>query len=341
MTMDERKKIILQSIVLDYVETAEPVGSRAMVKKHGLKISAATVRNEMADLEDMGYLEQPHTSAGRIPSQKGFRYFVDCMMESQELSEQEIDLLYQMARNNVKDWEEVISGIAQFLSQITHYTSFIIMPAVHINQFRFLQLVPLEKGRAVVLLVTDMGLIMHRKIEIPESITPEELATIAEVLNRTFSAKKMGEITRSDLHTIRNDLNQRKQVLEVTLEAIDSLLESSSGERVVVSGLINLLKEPEFRDLDKLKRIVTLLEEDLVLKSVVPNEVSEQVGILIGNENPLQEMKDLSMVFTGYKSFGELGKIGLIGPVRMEYWKATGSIEAVRSIVQEIIQKYY
>jgi heat-inducible transcriptional repressor len=130
MTLDERKKIILESIIKDYVETAEPVGSRAMVKKHDLKISAATVRNEMSDLEDMGYLEQPHTSAGRIPSQKGFRYYVDCMMEKENLNEQETGLLLQLLDDSFQELNEVVRKIGYFLSQITNYTSFIIIPSV-------------------------------------------------------------------------------------------------------------------------------------------------------------------------------------------------------------------
>ncbi len=338
MTLDERKKKILESIIRDYVETAEPVGSRAMVKKHDLKISAATVRNEMADLEDMGYLEQPHTSAGRIPSESGFRYYVDCMMEKEPPGEREYALLQQLFEQNIEDWEQVILGIAHFLSQMTRYASFVIVPAVKFTEFRNLQLVPLDKGKALLLLVCDMGVIMHRMISIPELISSQDLQAITGSFNQAFRGKRLEEVKRSDLQLIRENLSQRRRIIDNALEAIDNLLQNSCDEKVMVSGALNILNEPEFKDMEKLKRILNVLEEDDSLRQIIPGELGEAVDIKIGRENPLEDIKEMSLVVAGYKSFGELGKIGVIGPVRMEYWKAVGTVETVRDIIEEYLK---
>lgn len=341
MTLDERKRKILQAIIKDYVETAEPVGSRAVVRKHDLKISAATVRNEMADLEEMGYLEQPHTSAGRIPSQMGFRYYVDCMMENEEVTEVEVDLLQRVISENIEDWEDVISNVGNFLSHVTSYTSFIIIPSVQSREFRNLQLIPLGQGKALVLLVTNIGLIMHRKIDIPPSVTPQDLEIIGRMFNRSFAYCKLGELTRSDLQRVRDELHNRRKVIDSALEAIDLLLEDSGEEKVIISGALNILNEPEFKDLEKLKRILHLFEEEVLFKNIVPAEVSDEVEIRIGQENMVEDLKEMSLVLAGYKSFGEMGKIGLIGPVRMEYWKAAGTLETVRKIIEDLIAKRF
>lgn len=332
--MDERKRQILQSIIKDYVETAEPVGSRAVVRKHDLKISAATVRNEMADLEEMGYLEQPHTSAGRIPSERGFRYYVDCMMENETLSEEQLEDLRKAITSSVRDLDQVIAQIAQFLSQITRYTSFVIVPSVSATQFRYLQLISLNPGQALIILVTDLGVIMHRKIDIPLSVTNEDLENIGSLFNKVFASRRLDELRRTDLRALREELYQRRNVIDTALDALELLLQSSKEERVVVSGVLNLLNEPEFKDLEKLRRFLSLLEEEGAIKNRLPQDIGDNVNITIGRENP-EDMKDMSVVMAGYKTFGEMGKIGVIGPVRMEYWRAAGTVEAVRDLLKE------
>ncbi len=271
MTLDERKRRILESIIKDYVETAEPVGSRAIVKKHALNISAATVRNEMADLEDMGYLEQPHTSAGRIPSEKGFRYYVDCMMEKESLNDEEAEVLEKLLKDSIQGWNDVAQGVVHFLSQVSNYTSFIIVPSIKFTQFKNLHLVPIQDGQALVLVVSDFGLIMHRKIDIPQGTSPEDLQAIGEVFNRVYRGKKLIDIQRSELQILRDNLKRRRQIIDRALDALDNLLENSGEEKVLISGALNMLKEPEFKDLDKLKRILTVLEEDVLLKGIIPD----------------------------------------------------------------------
>ncbi len=341
MTLDERKKVILESIIRDYVETAEPVGSRAMVKKHGLKISAATVRNEMSDLEDMGYLEQPYTSAGRIPSQKGFRYYVDCMMEQENLDEKETEVLLHLLDDSFEEVNDLVQKIGHFLAQITNYTSFVIVPSVRLSKFKYLQLIPIEPGKALVLLVTDLGVVMHRNIEVPQSITAPDLELIGRMFNQVLAGKKITEIQRSDLQQLRDELKQRRKVIDRALEAIESLLDNSNEERVIISGALNIMNEPEFKDVDKLRKILAFLEEETRLMEMLPESLGDEVDIRIGQENQSEDFKELSFVFAGYETQGEQGKMGLMGPVRMEYWKAVGSLDSVRDIIEEIIKKRF
>lgn len=339
VSLDDRKKRILESIIKDYVETAEPVGSRAIVKKHGLNISAATVRNEMADLEEMGYLEQPHTSAGRIPSEKGFRYYVDWMMEKENLNDAEMEILEKLLNENIRDWSDIVQGVGNFLAQVSNYTSFIIVPSIRSTQFQYLHLIPIQEGQALVLVVTDIGLLLHRKIDVPKGIGPTDLQSVAEVFNRVFQGKKLTEIKRSQLQMLRDDLKRRRQVIDKALDAIDNLLEKSSGEKVLISGALNILNEPEFKDLYKLKRILTLLEEDDLFKDILPEGISQDVDYRIGKENLSEDIREMSLVFTGYKTGGEMGRMGLIGPVRMEYWKAAGTLDSVRAFIEDLLKK--
>lgn len=339
MELDARKKRILESVIRDYVESAEPVGSRSVVKKHGLRISAATVRNEMADLEEMGYLEQPHTSAGRIPSEKGFRYYVDCMMQKETLEDAEIELLHKILREHEGDWDEVIQKVGSFLSQVTNYASFIIVPSMRLSEFKSIQIIPIAEDKAIILLLTDVGVLMHRKIDIPLSITEADLQLLSKTFNRVLSGTKLEEIGRSKLNSLRDELKIRRKVINKVLEAIDLMLEGSNQENVVINGVLNILNEPEFKDLDKLKRILTILEEDFLLKQVIPADVGEDVNITIGKENKLEDIQEMSLVIASYHNLGEIGKMGVLGPVRMEYWKAAGTVESLRNVLNDILGK--
>lgn len=337
--MDSRKKLILESIIRDYVETAEPVGSRSVVRKHNLKISAATVRNEMADLEDMGYLEQPHTSAGRIPSERGFRFYVDCMMQKETLDNKEIEVLHKILSENIGEWSDVVQKVGGFLSRLTNYASFVIVPSARLREFNHMQIIPLSRDKAMIIVVTDTGMMMHRTIEIPETISAEELQLISRAFTRVLTGKKLQEINRSELQDIRDHLNYRRKIIDSALDAIDFMMNESRDESVIINGALNILNEPEFKDLDKLKRILTILEEDLLLKSVIPEKTSSDIEITIGKENKAQDMQEMSIVVAGFKNFGEMGKIGVIGPVRMEYWKAAGTVESLKDILEKIFFK--
>jgi len=340
MKLDDRKKTILEAVVKDYVKTAEPIGSRAIVRKYNLGVSPATVRNEMADLEEMGFLEQPHTSAGRIPSESGFRYYVDYLMIRDELTQEEEAFLKQMLTQKIEDISTVIQRTGNVLAQFTNYASVVITPPTSVNELRHLQLIPLANSQALLILVTDIGNVIHRRIDIPESIRPEDLEALSQLFNSHFQGTHSGDITRTLLRSLRRELLHRRQVIERALEAIEMVMEEGDSEKVFISGALNIVNQPEFKDFEKLRRILMVLEEHDLIKNLLSETGLKEVRIKIGTENQAEEIKELSLVFTTYETESkEKGRIGLIGPVRMEYWKASTSVERVRDIVQDVIRK--
>jgi len=322
------------------VETAEPVGSRAIVKKYAMNISAATVRNEMSDLEEMGYLGQLHTSSGRIPSEQGFRYFVDYMMEKEKIEDEEMQMLQDKLKDQMHEWVNVVEKISNFLSIITNHVAFIVLPPFNLNEFRHMEILPVAAGKAMVFLISDMGLIMHRKIDIPDTLKEEDLNEIASVFNRVFHRKRISDISRSDLQELRDNLKKKRKAIDRALESLDFMLNDSQEEKVLLSGTLNMMNEPEFKDLEKLKRILTMLGEEGFLKNIVPTNPDTEANIIIGSENLLDEMKDLTLVYAGYNSNNVTGKIGLLGPIRMSYGKSAGAVESIRTLLEDIIKKY-
>ncbi|MGE5417181.1 MAG: heat-inducible transcriptional repressor HrcA [Acidobacteriota bacterium] len=337
--LDDRKKAILEAVIKDYVRTAEPVGSRAMVRKHSLGVSPATVRNEMADLEEMGFLEQPHTSSGRIPSETGFRYYVDHMMVKEQLTIEEEGFLREVLARKAEDLSNVIQKTGQVLSNLTNYAAVVISPTHNNSEYKHIQLVPIGNGKAMVILVTDVGGVIHKNIDIPDSIRKEDLDIVTELFNSSFQGQNLKTMRKTVLSSLRQELMYRRQIIESALEAIDYAM-NEEEEAIYVSGALNILNQPEFKDMEKLKKVLLALEEHDVLRNILSENSLKEVRIKIGNENKAEEIKELSIVFTGYGTEGkEMGKIGLIGPVRMEYWRASASVEKVRDMIQDIIGK--
>ncbi len=339
MDLDERKKKILESIIRDYVATAEPVGSRAIARKADIHLSAATIRNEMSDLEQMGYLEQPHTSAGRIPSQMGLRYFVDCMMKQETLSDQEMDQLRASLLQQINNWNNVVQEVGQFLSRMTNYVSFIILPALRFEQIRNIQIVPLQEGLALLVIVTDMGVVLHQKISVPADMKPEEFQLIARTFGEVLHGRGVNSLHRSQLQVLREQMLKEQRLLDTMLDTIDHLMNNSREEKIMINGLMNVLNEPEFKNLEQLRSILSLMEEQDNLKRLVPDDTGNEVGIRIGKENRETDSQQLSLVFSGLRFSEQQGKIGLVGPIRMEYWKAAGTLDSVRLVLEDILDE--
>ncbi|MGE5453768.1 MAG: heat-inducible transcriptional repressor HrcA [Methylocystaceae bacterium] len=342
MQLDERKKRILEAVIREYVKTAEPVGSRSIARQSDLGVSAATVRNEMSDLEEMGYLEQPHTSAGRIPSEKGFRYFVDCMMEPEELTDRDQDFLRRMLGEKINGLEDLVQQTSNVLSNFSHYASLVISPAPQGDEgFRKMELIPLEPGRALLVLITDKGMIMHRKLDVDAGLTMHDLEQVSTIFNQQLVGTRIKNMRTTVLQSLRHELLHRRQLMDAALEVVDDLLVSSQEDKIRVSGALNILNEPEFKDLDKLKRILGVLEEEQFIKKLLEDKNLNEVKIKIGQENEVEQVRELSIVFTAYElGDGTVGRIGLIGPVRMQYWRASATVNTVRNIIQDMVDQF-
>lgn len=339
--LDERKRRILQAIVDDYVTTAEPVGSRALARKCGLGISPATIRNEMSDLELLGFLEQPHTSAGRIPSPRGYRFYVDCLLAPPKISENEISLITNWYEARVKSIEEVFLETARIISRVTRNVSLVTAPTFTKSSFKYLQFLPLDDSRAIVVVVTDAGFVENKVIDIPEGTSFPDLQQIAAGINRRLAGLDFDLIKSSLLGEIKQDLLTDPALFETALAVLRQALAVEKSERVYLGGTTQLLSQPEFRDVDKIKELLAMLEEEQLLSDILHMKDSDGVVVTIGQENKYSGIRDCSVVQATYRVDGQvIGTLAVLGPTRMEYGKIMSVLEFMHNHLGEILKKY-
>lgn len=339
--MDERKKKVLLAIVKDFISTAEPVGSRTIARKYKIGVSPATIRNEMADLEEMGYIEQPHTSAGRIPSDTGYRYYVDCLMEKESLSEGEKEYIRQRFSKRIRDIQEVIHISAQLLSEMTNYTSLIMGPYQKSDRIKQVALLPLATDKALLVAVSQSNIVSNYLLDIPPSLTEADLERIARVWNNRLKCVAIAEIGQEVLDDIYQELYAYRRVVQAIVEALVGSGEQGAGP-VSLSGALNILNQPEFKDLDKVRSILELLEKPDVIREILASSPERGLNIKIGSENELEGINECSVVSATYVVDGELiGHIGILGPTRMDYAKTVTLVEAVSQHLHQAILKLY
>lgn len=339
MSLSARKKEILRAVVVDYVKVAQPVGSRTIARRYLVGLSPATIRNEMADLEEMGYLIQPHTSAGRIPSQKGYRFYVDELMETTDLEEDEIGTIRKaFTDRKLREIEEIIKYTSLLLSSLTNYTSLILGPHLKKSAFKKLQIMPIDMQRGLLVLVTDTGFVKNKIINLPQSLSLDELSRIVSYLNSKLKGLTIDKITARLIRELRRDLYYHVKFLEDTF----TLLEESLAEderRVFLGGTTNILNQPEFGDIEKVKALLALFEQHSLLATLLARPVVGVDGVVIkiGKENVLEEVQECSLVMTTYCLGKEVvGTIGLLGPTRMEYSKAIAVLQHVVDSLQQL-----
>jgi len=344
MKMDERKQKVLQAIILDYIATADPVGSRTIAKKYDLGVSPATVRNEMADLEDMGFIEQPHTSAGRIPSQIGYRYYVDCLMEKEPVKAEMKEVVRSALVNRIRETEDLIQFSSRLLSQLTNYTAMVLAPFYGKNILRHIKILPIEAGKAVMVIVLDNGHVEHRIMEVPDYLGDDEFSTISAILNENLRGLTLEQWRPNLMQGIYRELNLHTKLLHDVISHIESHLESSMeydhDQKVFMGGTLNILNQPEFKQIDRVKPLLELLEQEKILKDVLVPVSQSGVTVRIGTENKIEGMKDCSLITATYQVEGRvIGTLGVLGPTRMEYSKVIGVVEFLTSALAEALKK--
>lgn len=341
MFLDDRKRRILQAIIDDYIGTAEPIGSRTIAKKYELGLSSATIRNEMADLEEMGYLAQPHTSAGRIPSDKGYRLYVDHLMKVSELSLEDIDNIRNAMGVHINELSQLIRHASMIMSRITKYTSMAATPQMKKSVLKAIQVVPIEPGKALVIVVTNAGVVRNNLTKISETVSPENLIKISSIVNEKLSGLTIEQINLPVIMDIEKQIDVSKEILIPILSGVADCINLIDDPEVYLDGVTNILNYPEFRDVVKAKEFLSLLDEKDVLSRLLSgNKESTGINIQIGNENELDEIKDCSLVTATY-SVGDfvLGSIGVIGPTRMEYSRVISSMNYIRKKINHEIIK--
>lgn len=341
MKMNERKQKVLLAIIQDYIETAEPVGSRTIAKKFNLGVSPATIRNEMADLEELGYIEQPHTSAGRVPSEQGYRYYVDYLMKDYYLTEEEEKLIRSEFSRKVQDIGQVIQKTGQLLSQITHYTAMVVTPHMGISKFKHIQLVELNPTQAMIVVVMDNGTLHHRLIDVPENVSFEDLEMISGILNAKLRGQTNESLRLTIVKEIYLELAKHKRVLDLAIELFEESMKMKSEDKIYLGGVFNILNQPEFHNVEKVKTLLGILEqEDLLYGLMVDDEQKDSVTVRIGGEIKNKDIKECSMVTAAYSLGGQkIGTIGVLGPTRMEYAKVISVVDFMTKNLSHTLER--
>jgi heat-inducible transcriptional repressor len=336
--LDERKKSILKVVTDDYIASAEPVGSRTIARRYNLGLSPATIRNEMADLEESGYLEQPHTSAGRIPSETGYRYYVDTLVSPQKLSQQEVEGIYKEMEGYHREIESIIHQTSKILVQMTKYPSVVLSPQFETAIFRHIQLVKLSAATVLVLIVTDTGYVENKIIEVETEISTEELDRISELLNRKLRGISLKDLQSTLLNDIRSELVLHDQFFNESIKLLIKAIANSSAERVYIDGAMKILEQPEFADLQKFKPLMNALEEEERLYKLLSRNSGRGAQVKIGHENEDSGLNDCSVITAGYEIAGRtVGVIGVLGPTRMDYAKVLPIVEYTSSVLSELL----
>ncbi len=319
MGMDERKLRILQAIIDDYILTAEPVGSRTISRKYDMGLSSATIRNEMSDLEELGYLDQPHVSAGRIPSAKAYRLYVDQLLEGGKIPSLNADAVRAHFTGRGHQMEEVIDRAAQVLSSMTHYLAVVLPPGSQQVRIRNVQLVPVSTESALVVIVTDVGVVRDSVIRISRHLDSETLYSISRALTAALSGHTLQE-SQAILREMARNMEENAELLA----SLGNMVGDHTVKRshVAVGGTSNMLTYPEYSDVEKVRNLLSLVETRDRLASIVARNGSVSVTVRIGPENGVPEMEDCSVVSAVYSTYsGQQGTIGVIGPTRMNYSK--------------------
>ena len=332
MELDDRKITILKAIIKTYLETGEPVGSRTISKFTDLKLSSATIRNEMSDLEEMGYILQPHTSAGRIPSDKGYRFYVDQIMQEKQ---QEVTEVKELMIQRVDRVELVLKRLAQMLAANTNYAAMISGPQYHRNKLQFIQLSQMDEHKLLVVVVVEGNLVKNTMLDVPSAISQEELLNLNILLNSALNGLSLEEINLDVITRLKERAGSYSQIVDQVLTQVAIAIRADEDDlQIYTSGATNIFKYPELSDGEKASQLISTLEQKDKLRELIDdvNESDENrengIQVYIGNETPLQTMKDCSVVTANYElGEGIRGTIGIIGPKRMDYERVLGTLK--------------
>ncbi len=355
--LDSRKQHILKAVVDDYIATAEPVGSKSLVAKHGFNCSSATIRNEMAELEALGYLEQPHTSSGRVPSDKGYRAYVDQLLLVEELPDEQAQQIKQSLNDNLTELTGLIRKASSLLSDTTGYTSLALTPHVQQSHLQQIKMLMIEPGRALVVVVLSAGVVKDRLVRIPDILDANQLMQVASAIEEGLSGKKLDDITLVTVATAARNAPLPEPLLNQVLYEAYVAIKQADNLELYIDGQHNLLSYPEFHDIDKAQNFFKALARDGMIAGYM-RELNDTAGLLkadtaaeagkpratymirIGQEISVEGLHDCSFVTTTYQMGSTLaGRIGVIGPKRMAYGKVISNIRFVKQTINEKLRQ--
>lgn len=340
MVLSERKIKILQAIINDYINTAEPVGSRTIAKKYNLGVSSATIRNEMSDLEEMGLIIQPHSSSGRVPSVKGYRLYVDELMQYKKLDEHKIKILEEIIESSINKIDYLMKETAQALAELTNYTAITSKPGISKTKLKHMQLIPLDENSIILVSVTDTNVVQNHIINVAKSPSNETLLKLSEIINQHLVGLTIEQINLPVIQNLKNQLGNYNEILNPILECITDAVNRADETEISLSGAKNMLEYPEFNDVSKAKILFKTLEQKKILNEIVNTESIGKIQITIGDENGIDEIKECSIIKTTYTiGNAEIGTIGILGPTRMDYAQVVSMLSYINKNINEVIKR--
>lgn len=345
MELNDRKRRILQAVIDEYIGTAEPVGSRAISKAKDLGLSSATIRNEMADLEEMGYLVQPHTSAGRVPSDAGYRFYVNSLMSRYRLGMEAIENLHLELERRVNQLDKLIKKAGAVTAALTNYTTFVTSPDQNSAKLKKIDVVDLGDNKSLLILVTCDGAVRNRMLKL--SIGSENSAKLGYILTEKLSGLSSEEIDFEKIKEIESMVSSNMtispKVLVSILNFVYDAVSDLSNQEIYIDNAQSILRFPEYRDVDKAREIFGFLENrDNLKKLVSAKQNDSDIHVTIGDENTPQALKDCSLVTVNYLLDNKsVGKIGVIGPKRMDYAKVFASLDLISTHIDKILNMYH
>lgn len=340
MELSERKVTILQAIIRTYLETGEPVGSRTISKDSNLNLSSATIRNEMSDLEEMGYIIQPHTSAGRIPSDKGYRWYVDTLMS--ERTKEIVDI-----QNDLKDKADKIDLLLQYVAKLlakdTNYTSMVSKPRYMHKKIKFVQLTDVDEQQILAVIVIEGNVVKNKLINIMDKVDKEIILKLNIILNTYLQGLDITEINMQVIGQMKQQAGIYANILSDILDVIAEVISEVDNVEIYTSGATNILKYPELSDREKASELLYTFEEKKQLTQLIDDKLSEGenrgIQVYIGDETPVESMKDCAVVTATYEiEEGVYGKIGIVGPKRMDYDKVVDKVQNLMTQLDEIFK---
>lgn len=342
MELDERKVKILQAIIRNYLETGEPVGSRTISKYTDLNLSSATIRNEMSDLEELGYIVQPHTSAGRIPSDKGYRFYVDTMLEEKE---REVEELKGLLVEKDEKMDTLLKRVAKVLASNTNYAAMVTAPQSHSNKLKFIQLSRVDEHQILAVIVVEGNVIKNTILPVEEALDDETMLKLNILLNTHLNGLSIEEINLGMISALKAQAGIHSSIVSEVIDAVAEAIKSDEDLKIYTSGTNNIFRYPELTDnRQRASELISTFEEKQVLHELVQDALTDEsstgIQVYIGEEAPVQSMKDCSIVTATYElGEGMKGTIGIIGPKRMDYDKVIGTLKTLMNEFDTIYKK--
>jgi heat-inducible transcriptional repressor len=339
--LTDRQLLILQVVVDDFIRSAQPVGSRTLSKKEEINFSSATIRNEMADLEELGFIEKTHSSSGRVPSEKGYRYYVDHLLSPQLLPVSDTAKLKSVFAEHIVELEAIVQKSAQILSEMTNLTSIVLGPRVVNHKLKQIQMIPLSNETAVAIIVTDTGHVESKTVTLPGAVDPSDIEKMVNILNERLAGVPIMELKDKMYKEVVMLLKTHISNYEQLFDTMQNALQLRIGEKAFIGGKTNMLSHPEFHDVSKIQSLLRMMEQEQQLYQLLRGHKAG-IDVKIGRENAFSEMESCSLITASYTLGDEqLGTVAILGPTRMPYSRIISLLEFVSSDLSNALRRLY